>query len=213
MSKEAKRTYILTSLVCLIPIIAGVFLYSSLPERIATHWDAAGNPNGWSSRFVGVFVLPGSMLLLNLLFPFLLKMDPKYNNISEKIKCLIQWIIPVIALFAGGMTLTAAVGVEMRVDLFAPMFMGLLFIILGNFMPKMAQSYTIGIKVPWTLDSEENWNKTHRFAGRIWVICGLVLLTDTFAGFLPIAGIIAIFVIMIFAPFVYSYLYYLKEKK
>ena len=212
MSKEAKRTYILTSLVCLIPIIAGLFLYPSLPENVVTHWDAAGNPDGWSSRFVGVFVLPGSMLLLNLLFPFLLKMDPKYSNISEKIKCLIQWIIPVIALFAGGMTLTAAVGVEMRVDLFAPMFMGLLFAVLGNFMPKMAQSYTVGIKLPWTLNDEENWDKTHRLAGFLWVVCGVLMIAGAFLPcrmtvFLVLLGV------MVLLPIAYSYILFLKKKK
>lgn len=212
MTKATKRTLILTTFVCLIPLIAGAVMYPQLPDRIITHWDAAGNPNGWSSKAVGVFVLPGSLLLLNLLFPFLLKIDPKYENISEKIRCLIQWTIPVIDIFAAGITLTAAAGVDMKVSLLAPLFMGVLFIALGNFMPKMAQSYTVGIRVPWTLDDEEIWDRTHRFAGFLWVICGVLMMA---CAFLPwrMTAFMLLLVLMVLAPILYSYILFLQKKK
>lgn len=212
MTKETKKTLILTTLVCLIPIIAGVFLYSRLPERIVTHWDAAGNPNGWSSRFVGVFVFPGILLILNLLFPFLLKTDPKYHNISEKTKNLIQWILPMTELFASGITLASAMGAEMRVEIYAPMFMGLIFIITGNYMPKISQSYTVGIKIPWTLDDEENWDKTHRFSGFLWVISGILMIAGAF--FRQRMLIFSILLgLSVLLPVAYSFILFLKKKR
>lgn len=212
MTKELKRTQILTSIVCLIPLIAGIFLYPSLPETMVTHWDAAGNPNGWSSKAVAVFVLPGAMLLLNLIFPLLLKTDPKYNNISDKIKCLVQWTIPLIGLFCSGITLASAMGVDMKIQLVAPMFMGVLFIVLGNFMPKMAQSYTVGIKVPWTLNDEENWDRTHHFAGFVWVICGLLMIAGAFLSCRMVIFFVLLGV-MVFLPILYSFVLFLKKKK
>ena len=212
MTKEVKRTMILTCIVCLIPIVVGLFLYPSLPETVVTHWNAAGEPDGWSSRAVAVFVLPGAILLLNLLFPFLLKMDPKYNNISDKIKCLVQWSIPLIGLFCSGITLASALGVDMKIRLIAPMFMGVLFIILGNFMPKMAQSYTVGIRLPWTLDDEDNWNRTHHFAGFLWVICGLLMIAGAFLSCRVV--IFSVLVgMMVLLPILYSFILFVKKKK
>lgn len=207
MSKEMKKTWILSTIVCLIPILIGILLYNKMPEQIATHWGADGTPNGWSSRFTGVIVFPGSLVVLNLIFPFLLKVDPKYTNMSEKIKCLLHWIIPAVAVFASGTTLAAALGAEVKVEFMTPMFMGLLFTIIGNYLPKMSQTYTVGIKLPWTLADEENWNRTHRFAGYLWVVCGLLIMVGAFT---PIRGTIAILlaVLMVLGPTVYSYLYF-----
>lgn len=212
MTKEAKRTYILTVAVCLIPIIAGLILYPNLPERMVTHWDASGNPNGWSSRLVAAIVLPGILLAVDLLFPALLRMDPKYSDMPDKTRCLVQWIIPVVELFASGITLGSALGADIKVSLFAPMFLGVVFIIIGNFMPKMTQSYTVGIKLPWTLNDEENWDKTHRLAGFVWVACGLLMIAGAF---LPCRMTILwiLLAAMILVPTVYSYLLFLKKKK
>ncbi len=204
-NNSTKRTTILTTIVCLIPVILGIILYPKLPDTIVTHWDAQGDPNGWSSKLVGAIVFPGILVLVNLVFPLLLKTDPKYNNMSDKIKQLLQWIIPVVSLFCSGSTLAAALGTNVNVGILAPMFMGLIFVAIGNYMPKMTQSYTVGIKIPWTLHSEENWNKTHRMAGFLWVLGGIVMIITGALGFGAISvGIIALFMVII--PVIYSYL-------
>lgn len=210
MTKETKRTWIITTIICLIPIIAGMILYNKLPDQVITHWDSAGNPNGWSSKLFGVIVLPGILLLVNMLFPVLLKVDPKYSHMSEKTKCLLQWLMPAIALFASTITLTAALGIDLKVQIYAPVFVGLLFVIVGNYLPKMTQSYTVGIKLPWTLNDEENWNKTHRMAGFLWVLCGILMIVSAF---LPVRGIIMIVLlaVMVIVPMVYSYVLYAKK--
>lgn len=212
MTKEGKKALIASTLVCLIPLVAGALLYSRLPEQVVTHWDAAGNPDGWSSRFVGVFVLPGILLLLNLLFPLILKMDPRYRNISEKTKLLIQWILPAVGLFAAGSTLANALGADVKIPLLATLFMGLVFVVIGNYLPKMARSYTVGIKLPWTLDDEENWDKTHRLAGFLWVICGILMIASAF---LPCRFTVFIILLAVatLVPTVYSFVLFLKKKQ
>ena len=212
MTKELKRTWILTTIVCLLPIIAGILLYNKLPDQVVTHWDSAGNPNGWSSKLFGVIILPGILLIINIIFPFLLKIDPNYKNLSEKVKCLLHWIIPVAELFACTVTLASALGVDLKVQIYAPMFCGVLFIIVGNYLPKVSQSYTVGIKLPWTLDDEENWNKTHRFAGFLWVICGILMIISAFLK-IRMVNTLVFLAVMVLAPTVYSFMIYVKKQK
>ncbi|MCQ2491418.1 MAG: SdpI family protein [Lachnospiraceae bacterium] len=212
MTKATKQTLILTSIVCLIPIIAAILLYDQLPNAIATHWGVDGQPNGWSSKFVGTIVFPGILLIVNLLFPFLLKIDPKYKNMGNKVKSIVQWIIPATSLFASGITLFSALGANVRVEIYTPLFMGLLFIIIGNYLPKTGQSYTLGIKLPWTLHDEDNWAKTHRMAGFLWVLCGVLMIISAFFK-IRMISMVVLLIVMVIVPCIYSYLLYAKKNK
>ena len=121
---------------------------------------------------------------------------------------LIIWLIPVVSLLLAAFTFASSLGSDLPIERFLPVFMGLLFVIIGNYLPKCKQSYTIGIKIPWTLHSEENWNKTHRLAGWLWVVCGLAMMVSGFAGgfllLLPLA------LVMVVVPMGYSFLLYRK---
>lgn len=211
MKNEIRNTTIITTIICLIPMLAGVILYNKLPDQIAIHWGANGEANGWAGKFVGIIVLPGILVLVNLIVPLLLKTDPKYSNISGKTKKLIQWIIPVIAIFASSVTLAEGLGVKTNTSLLGELLIGVIFTIIGNYLPKMSQSYTVGIKLPWTLADEENWDKTHRFAGRLWVVCGVLMIISAF---LPVRmpATIVLAAVMVLVPTVYSYMLYMKNK-
>lgn len=204
-----RRTMILTTIVCLIPVVMGILLYPRLPDTIVTHWDGNGNPNGWSSKFTGAIVFPVGLVLVDLVFPVLLKTDPKYANMNEKLKHLVYWIIPVVSVFCSGTTLAAALGHQVDILHLGPMFMGVLFMAIGNYLPKNGQSYTMGIKLPWTLHSEENWNRTHRLAGRVWMLGGLCMVIAGACN-LGSAAILTIAVLLVGIPVVYSYLLYRK---
>lgn len=208
--KNVKRTAILTTIVCLIPVLAGAILYSKLPDTVVTHWDASGTPNGWESKFVGVIVFPGILVLVNLLFPVLLKVDPKYKNMDGKLLGLVQWIIPIISMFCSGTTLSAALGKELPIPLMGTLLIGLMFVAIGNYLPKTKQSYTLGIRLPWTLYSEENWNKTHRLAGFLWVIGGFCVIILGLMGLGAVALPVMI-IVCVLVPTVYSYWLYRKS--
>ena len=115
-------------------------------------------------------------------------------------------------LFACTVTLASALGVDLKVQIYAPMFCGVLFIIVGNYLPKVSQSYTVGIKLPWTLDDEENWNKTHRFAGFLWVICGILMIISAFLK-IRMVNTLVFLAVMVLAPTVYSFMIYVKKQK
>ena len=90
--------------------------------------------------------------------------------------------------------------------------MGVIFLVTGNYLPKCRQNYTIGIKLPWTLDDEENWNYTHRLAGKLWMIGGVLIILLGFQTVVPpMAVSLTIMVVMTMIPAIASYLYYKKH--
>lgn len=126
--KTDKKVLVLGSMVCLIPMLAGVILYAKLPDTIATHWDATGAVNGTSSKFIGIIVYPGILIAINLLIQPIMRMDPKYANMGEKIKLCVQWIIPAVSVVCSGMTLSHALGISIPVQVIAPMLCGLILL-------------------------------------------------------------------------------------
>ena len=208
--KVEKKTLILTTLVCLIPVIVGVIFYNQLPEQMATHWGFSGEPNGYSSRAFAVFGLPGMLVALNLFLPWALKADPKNANMSKVLFQLCLWIIPVVSVLCGCLTIGYSLGYEVKIERIIPAFVGLLFIIIGNYLPKTKQSYTMGIKLPWTLNSEENWNRTHRLGGFLWVVCGALFLILSFCGWWNIWLFFGLILVMTLVPCAYSYILYRK---
>ena len=178
---------------------------------MTTHWGIDGNADGWSSRAFAVFFLPLIMLLVHWICVFFTAKDSKNKGQNKKVFGLVIWITPIISLFANGMMYAVSLGQE--VPYFIPtLLMGVMFVAVGNYLPKCKQNHTIGIKIKWTLENEENWNATHRFGGRIWVIGGLLLITCSFlpASIIPWAMVASIIVLAV-VPFVYSYRYHKKQ--
>lgn len=208
MIKKNLKILIITSVVILLPVLAGVVLWDTLPEQIPTHWNAAGEIDGWSSKPFAIFGLPLLMLAIHWLCVLGTAADPKKANHSNKLIHLVLWIIPIISVALFVLSYVAALGTEVRMEMVMPLLVGFVLTVVGNYLPKCKQSYTIGIKIPWTLHSEENWNRTHRFAGRLWLVCGLGIMLTAFVGgfwfFLPIV------LVMVLAPTVYSYLLHRK---
>ena len=204
MIKKNLKTLIITSIVILLPILAGVILWNQLPDPMPTHWNAAGEVDGWSSKPFAVFGLPCILLAAQWLCMLGTAADPKKNNHPTKIIHLVMWIIPILSVLLHAVTYAVALGNNVRIEVVMPVFMGLLFAIIGNYLPKCKQNYTIGIKIPWTLDNEENWNRTHRFAGWLWTFCGIVIMLTGFFGGFWVFMIITLFLVL--APIAYSYM-------
>ena len=212
--KNKKIKLMISSLVILLPIVFGLIFWNQLPERIATHWGPNGDPDGWSSRELAVFALPIFLFAIHWLCVLVTSKDPKNKDKNQKAQSLVLFIIPILSLLVNGMMYMTALGMPLRVEMIMPVFFGLLFIVLGNYMPKCRQNYTIGIKISWTLNSEENWNATHRFAGKLWMIGGALIML---AAFLPTTYIFvaffAITMVMVITPVIYSYNFHKKESE
>lgn len=172
--KKYKKMIIITTLVTLLPILLGIILWEKLPDSIATHWGADGQANGWSNKAFAVFGMPCILAAIHLFSICVTLNDPKRKNIHKKPLALVFWIVPVVSLVTSGFTYMAALGSDIDIRLIVSIMMGILFIILGNYMPKLQQNYTVGIKLPWTLNSVENWNRTHRFGGKLFIAGGVL---------------------------------------
>ena len=211
MIKKYRRTLIITSLVLMIPVIVGLLLWNQLPDPMPSHWNIHGEVDGWSSKAFTVLGLPALMLALQWVCVLASMADPKYKNYNPKMIKLMFWICPAIGLVLSFMVYPAALGYSVPIKTIMPLLVGALFIVVGNWLPKCQQTYTMGIKLPWTFASEENWNATHRFGGKVWFFGGIATMLTAFLGnFWIMMGILAVMVIL---PTIYSYLYYRNHEK
>ena len=211
MLKISKTKLIITSIVILIPIAVGLILWNRLPETMVTHWGVGNVPNGWSSKAMAVLGLPAILLAVHWVCLFATKADPKSKNINPRMLDLVLWICPVLSIVLGTVTYSFSLGYEVNVQAVVTIIVGVMFVVVGNYLPKCKQSYTMGIKLPWTLSDEENWNKTHRLAGKLWVAGGIILLATSFLQSVII--MVVVLVLLVIIPTVYSYILYRKKKK
>ena len=206
-----RKTFLITSIITVLPMLAGLFLWNQLPERVATHFASDDTANGWSSRGFAVFGLPLILLAIHAVCVIATSHDPKHQNVSGKVMQIIMWICPVISILGNATIYLTALGYDLNISKYALILVALAIIIIGNYLPKCRQNYTVGIKLPWTLADEDNWNRTHRIAGFLWVICGLLMLVSVF---IKIDWLmIVLFLIMTLVPTAYSFLYYRKNHK
>ena len=208
MIKKNWKLLLVTAIITLLPIMIGLLLWKQLPDQMPIHWNASGEIDGWSSKLFSVVGLPMIMLAVQWLCLFGALADPKKANHSAKVLHLVLWIIPVLSVVLQTATYAAALGKEVPIEVITPVLVGLMFTIIGNYLPKCKQNYTIGIKLPWTLSSEENWNKTHRFAGRLWLVCGIIIMLSGFFGGVWI--LLSVMLLMVLVPCIYSYMLYRK---
>lgn len=214
MIKKNKWKIIITSVVILLPILAGLILWNRLPDTVPTHWGASGEVDGYSSKLFAVLGIPLFMFVIHWICIFVSLLDPKHRNIEGKPLGVVLWICPLMSLLCGFLILSSALGYDFSVEIIMPIIMGILLIVIGNYLPKCKHNYTIGIKLPWTLNDEENWNHTHRFAGPVWVIGGIALMALSLVPSNIVFILLMIVVIlMILIPTIYSYVYYRRHKK
>ncbi|MDO8592186.1 MAG: SdpI family protein [bacterium] len=200
----------------LLTVIVSVFFYNKLPERVATHWNFAGRPDGYGSGQTQAIVFPLmaiGMYLLFLLIPYLDPKKERYEQFSKTyhiFKSIILASVVIIYLVIG----LNGLGYNLPVGVIVPGLVGLLFMVLGNYLGKIKMNWFMGIRTPWTLSSEEVWNKTHRFGGKMFMLAGLLMIAQIF---LPPNWRLPVFIIslavVIFGTIGYSYVVYLREKK
>lgn len=212
LMKEYKWQLLLSSIVILFPMVAGLLMWNILPDTMVTHWGADTTADGFRSKPVAICLPPVFLLALHWFCIFVTTRDPKNKGQNTKVFFLILWIIPGISLFINAIMYTNALRGDVSIDILLHLGLGILFLLLGNYLPKCRQNHTIGIRLPWTLVNEENWNKTHRFAGKVWVIGGFIIMITVF---LPtelfVYAFVAFTLILALIPTVYSYAYYRKQ--
>ena len=214
MIKKNLKQLIITSVIILLPILAGLLLWDHLPDTVATHWGADGSADGWGSKAFAVFVPPLILLATHWFCVLVTDADPRNKDRNQKAKKIVLWTMPLVSLFSSAMLYGTALEVKLNMASITFAMVGIMFIGIGNYLPKVRPNYTIGINVPWALHSEENGNATPRFGGKVWVGGGLALLLMAFLpAELTMGLMVVVLLAMGFVPMLYSWLYYQKQLK
>ena len=212
MLKANKKTLIIASIVTLLPVLIGIVLWNRLPDRMAIHFGINNEADGYSSRALAVFGLPLFLLAVEWFGAFVMANDPKKQNISPKMFSFSLWIAPAVSLVMAAALYSYNLGYQVNFSFVAFLLLGIMFIIIGNYLPKARQNYTMGIKIPWTLANEENWNLTHRLAGVLWVIAGILMVIAALTGVGGAAWLMPVVALTILIPCIYSFWLHVKKK-
>ncbi|MFR4175789.1 MAG: SdpI family protein [Lactococcus raffinolactis] len=189
----------------LLPILMGLAVYSKLPEKMPIHWGLDGEPNGYATRLAGILILPLIMVVVNVIVQFSLETAPKTNL---KLKKLMLWLLPILSVIFQSLTLSEALGYHLDIALITMVTVGIIFILLGNYIPKTSQNRVAGFRFPMTLSNPDNWQKTNRLGGMMLVISGIIMiLGGVISTWYPIVAVltfIVILVLIILVPLCYS---------
>lgn len=207
---ENRKWLLLSSALCLLPGVLGFALWDRLPEQLSDF--TGGNEASIGGMLLTVLLPPLLGLAAQWFCVWLIARDPKNKGRNHKPFRLILWIIPAAVNLNALILYGSALGLRFGSGSVMAGFTGLLFLVVGNYLPKCRQNHTIGIRVPWTFRSEENWNATHRFGGKVWVIGGLLCLAFALApGMVSVWGTLGVIAAMAVLPIAYSYGYSRKQ--
>lgn len=209
--KKIDSQFIASIIMFIIPILLGIRFYKQLPDEMAVHFNSQNIADGFAPKWFALFGIPAFMILIHSFSVFTVKNDPKKNGHSKVVKGILYWLIPVLAVIMQIAIIAYGLDKSFDITTYVLAGVGVLTVILGNYLPKSRQNYSIGIKLPWTLASEENWNKTHRMAGKVWMICGLLITILAILGYPNM--LLLMIAVMVIVPGVYSFTLYKKSQR
>ena len=213
MQKSTKITIFVCILIILVSVGIGIYSCNLLPDKVASHWDASGNVNGYMSKFWGVFLMPIISVVMLVLFLWFPSLDPKKKNI-EKFRIYYDIFIIVLMLFMFSIYLVTLLwnfGIKVNMNAFMIVAFFVLMFFIGVLLSKAKPNWFIGIRTPWTLSSEKVWKKTHELGGKLFKICAFVCLAGLF--FLNYAIFIILILLLGVVLFLVVYSYILYKKK
>ncbi|QRN85221.1 SdpI family protein [Clostridia bacterium] len=193
--------------------VIGLLAYRHLPAQIPIHWNINGEVDNYGSRAFGVFGIPFITLGVFLLFYFLPNLDPRKHNYPQFARSYqaIKLVTIVFMFMLYCATILYSLGVPVNISLVVNLLVGIMFIIIGNYLGKVKHNYFVGIKTPWTLADEEVWKKTHRLAAPFMVIGGVVFIAGAFIQQTAVYILsFTVLMIAVLVPTVYSYLLFRK---
>jgi uncharacterized membrane protein len=213
MKRDSLIKELVVIVITLIPILYLAVSWNLLPESMPIHFDAHGQPNGYGSRWVYVW-MPVGIYFLMLVLP---KIDPRKANyfVFQESYYKLRLIMAIFFGVLDSAIIWSVINKTDSIQKFLPLMIFFLFMLIGNYMGNIRPNYFVGIKVPWTLNSDEVWTRTHKLAGRLWFWgslagIGLYFVFNNFGWIL-----IPLLIILVVVPIVYSYVIYqnVSDKK
>lgn len=211
MTKINMKSLIITSIVCLLPIICGLMFYNELPECIAIHWGIDNNPNGYFSKPAFVFGMPIIMLALQIFCCIVSDLSDKNPEANKKAITVYKWIIPILTVFLYIVTIVIALGNNLDIRKIVMILLGILFIISGNYMPKVRSDYYMNSKIFWVKNRDEKLvNRAIKISAYGLIIYGILFILSIL--FKPVVSVVVLIAMLLFCIFIYLYVY-IKSRK
>lgn len=210
LRSAVKRLLVVDAAAIAAMLAISAWAWTKIPDgqRIAVHWGANGQPNGFMGKTAGLLWMPGLALFVSLLMlGFLL--IPRME-IVRSMKAYVAVGTTILAVFLGIhiVAVLAAMGRQFNVPAMVLTLMGAMFVVIGNYFPKMQRNRWMGVRTPWTRSSEYCWDKTHRLASRLFIGLGLLFIAIAWIGINPVwtsaivlTGILGVTL----AVYIYSY--------
>ncbi|OQY90243.1 MAG: hypothetical protein B6D38_04465 [Anaerolineae bacterium UTCFX1] len=210
---STKLTAILVFILVVAAASAGVLLWNRLPDPMPSHWNAAGETDGYMPKFWGIFLLP---IITAAFAPLLLvipQIDPLKANIAKFRGIFNGFILAFTAymLYIYALILYTALGASFNMTIMLLPAVGLLFIGIGYMMGKAKRNFFIGIRTPWTLSSETVWDETHKLGSKLFMLGGAATIIGSFFGEGGVWFVLGVMLLAAFAPIVYSYILWRRE--
>ena len=210
---RVRKSETITLGLALLSFLIAVYYYPQMPARMASHWNARGEVDGYLSRFWGLFLIPITLVGLALLFMAIPRIDPLRENIEKFRRYYDGFVIffMVFMMFVYLQVVMWNLGVKISPNAFLPIAVGVMFIGIGVLCENTKRNWFVGIRTPWTLSSERVWDKTHKLGGRLFKIAGVIAIVGIFfQRYVVFFILIPAFMVAVYTV-VYSYFEYRKE--
>jgi uncharacterized membrane protein len=201
--------------IIILSFLVGVHFYPQMPERVASHWNAQGEVDGYMSKGWGLFFMPLMSVVLFLLFLLIPQIDPLKENIRKFRKYFDGFIVLLMLFLFYIYLLTVFWNIGLRFNMGQLMIpaLGILFYYCGILVENAKRNWFIGIRTPWTLSSETVWEKTHKIGGRLFKAAGVIAFLGIFFPKRSILFVIIPVLLVTVYTLIYSYFEYQKEMK
>lgn len=208
------KTRWLGFLFAVIALLFSAVVFTKLPDQVPVHFDLKGQPDDWMARRYAAFAMPLFAVLITLMFNVLPNISPRRANMdrfSDTYWTIANMVVAFICVLHV-LVLGRSLGWPVDVTTATLLCVGIMFMMMGNVLPRTRSNWWLGIRTPWTMESETVWRATHRLAGKTFMLGGVITVV---AALLPaeLRPWIAMAALGIagFVPVIYSYLYWRRE--
>jgi uncharacterized membrane protein len=208
-----KKTIIIIWVILFLSFGIGLYFYPQIPAKMSSHWNIKGQVDGYMSKFWGTFLIPFILFGLTLVFLAIPRIDPLKNNI-EKFSKYYDGFIIIFLIFMLSVHLQVIlwnIGIRISPNVMLPIGLGLLFFYIGVLCENAKRNYFIGIRTPWTLNSDKVWHKTNKLGGKLFKIAGIIAFIGVFFRNFTLFFVLIPAILAPIYPIIYSYLEYQKE--
>ena len=211
MKKINIKILVITSIVCLLPIICGLIFYNELPEKVAIHWGIDNNPNGYFQKPAFVFGMPIMMVILQIFCCIVSDVSDKNPEDNKKAVTVYKWIIPILTVILYIVTIMVALGNNLDIRKIVMIILGIMFIIVGNYMPKARNDYYINSKIFWVKNKDEKLVKRAvKISAYSIIFFGFLFILSIL--FKPVVSVVALIASIVLSFYIYIYVY-IKSRK